>query len=189
MLLVNDNPFTHSFSPPATRCLRVAGFFMPDPSNPIWSSCGHDRLTRNARGWLSPTDDYWRLWLERPELALVEESCPAEQALHAALVQTPTRVVSPGELEAFEDEDARANHRLFLGFRDAVIADFAHHCAELIKPCGNRLTMSEQFFRVSDLRLTPNRQRIVERGESLRQYFARLRLMCFERCLPLFELF
>lgn len=118
---MNDNPFTHSFSPPATRCLRVAGFFMPDPSDPIWSSCGHDRLTRNARGWLSPTDDYWRLWLERPELALVEESCPAEQALHAALMQTPTRAVSPDELAAFEDEDARANHRLFLGFRDAVI--------------------------------------------------------------------
>jgi len=119
---VNDNPFTHSFSPPATRCLRVVGFFMPDSSNNIWSSCGHDRLTRNARGWLVPTDGYWRLWLERPELALVEESCAAEQALHAALVETPTRVVAPHELEAFEDADARANHRLFLDFRNAVIA-------------------------------------------------------------------
>ena len=117
-----DNPFTHSFSPPATRCLRVVGFFMPDSSNNIWSSCGHDRLTRNARGWLVPTDGYWRLWLERPELALVEESCAAEQALHAALVETPTRVVAPHELEAFEDADARANHRLFLDFRNAVIA-------------------------------------------------------------------
>ena len=26
------------------------------------------------------------------------------------------------EIDAFEDDDARANHRLFLGFRDAVIA-------------------------------------------------------------------
>lgn len=95
---------------------------MSDASSPIWPSCGHDRLTRNARGWLSPTDDYWRLWLERPELALVEASCAAEQALHAALMRTPTRAVSPGELEAFDDDDARANHRLFLGFRDAVIA-------------------------------------------------------------------
>ncbi len=69
-----------------------------------------------------------------------------------------------------------------------MIADFAHRCTELIKPCGNRLTMGEQFFRISDLRLAPNRQRIVKRGELLRQYFARLRLVCFERRLPLFEL-
>jgi hypothetical protein len=95
---------------------------MPESSSPIWSTCGYDRLDRNARGWLTPTDAYWRLWLQRPELALVEESCAAERALHADLVQTPTRPVAPRELEALQDPDARANHRLFLDFRDAVIA-------------------------------------------------------------------
>lgn len=95
---------------------------MSDVVSPIWSSCGHELLARNARGWLSPTDGYWRLWLSRPELALVDESCAAERALHAALLQAPTRAVAPAELDAFEDGDARANHRLFLGFRDAVIA-------------------------------------------------------------------
>lgn len=89
---------------------------------PIWSSCGFALLERTPRGWLRPTDAYWRLWLARPELALVDESCPAEQALHASLMQSPTRAVSAAELEALEDTDARANHRLFLTFRDAVEA-------------------------------------------------------------------
>ena len=31
-----------------------------------------------------PTDDFLRLFLARPELALVAESCEAECALHAA---------------------------------------------------------------------------------------------------------
>ena len=88
----------------------------------IWSSCGHELLGRNERGWLTPTDSYWRHWLARPELALVDESCAAERALHATLMECPTRAVPPAELHAFEDEDARANHRLFLGFRDAVLA-------------------------------------------------------------------
>ena len=89
---------------------------------PIWSSCGFALLERTPRGWLCPTDDYWRLWLARPELALVDESCPAERALHASLMQSPTRAVAAAELEALEDTDARANYRLFLTFRDAVQA-------------------------------------------------------------------
>ena len=54
-------------------------------------------------GWLLPTDDYLRLFLGRPELALMPESCPAERALHAALLaspsglatQVPTQVSAP----------------------------------------------------------------------------------------------
>ncbi|WP_439519510.1 DUF6352 family protein [Hydrogenophaga sp.] len=95
---------------------------MSDSSDVFWSSCGHDRLARNARGWLVPTADYWRFWLSRPELALVEESCDAEKALQASLMQEPQRAVAAHELEAVEDADVRANHRLFLDWRDAVIA-------------------------------------------------------------------
>ena len=94
---------------------------MPTQPETFWSSCGHDRLSSDARGWLVPTADYWRLWLERPELALVEESCDAERALHAALRHDPLRAVPQAELDALADDDARANHRLFLDFRDAVM--------------------------------------------------------------------
>ncbi len=69
-----------------------------------------------------PSADYWRLWLDRPELALVDESCDAERALHAALLKDPLRAVPMGELDAMADEDIQGNYRLFLEFRDAVIA-------------------------------------------------------------------
>ena len=87
---------------------------------PFWTGCGHQHLSRNASGWLQATPDYWRLWLQRPELALVPESCAAEQRLHQALMDTPNRTVTPAELNAIADEDARDNYALFLRFRDEV---------------------------------------------------------------------
>ena len=91
---------------------------MPD----FWPSCGYCELQRNAQGWLLPTDAFWRLYLSRPELALVPESCAAERRLHEALMASPGRAVSPAELAAVQDADARENHALFLRFRDAVLA-------------------------------------------------------------------
>ena len=85
-----------------------------------WTACGHQHLSRNARGWLQPTPDYWRLWLQRPELALVPESCPAEKRLHQALLDAPWMQVAPAHLHAFKDQDARENYQLFLRFRDEV---------------------------------------------------------------------
>lgn len=87
----------------------------------FWQSSGFDQLGRNARGWLVPTDDYLRLFLARPELALVEASCPAEVALHEALQAAPSRQVTPAELAALLDADASDNYRMFLGFRDALL--------------------------------------------------------------------
>lgn len=87
----------------------------------IWAPCGAHLLLRDARGWLQPTDDYWRLWLQRPELELVETSCTVERGCHEALMDAPTLSVSPMALERIDDDDARANYRLFLAFRDAVI--------------------------------------------------------------------
>lgn len=86
----------------------------------FWPSCGFDRLQRNAQGWLTVTPDYLRLFLERPELALVPESCKAERQLHQALREDPLRSVSPETLARFKDADARDNYRLFLAFRDAL---------------------------------------------------------------------
>jgi hypothetical protein len=88
----------------------------------FWPSSGISRLQRNARGWLAPTDDYLRLFLARPELALVAESCEAERALHEALAAVPSRPVAPAELEALQDADARDNYTLFLRFRDGLLA-------------------------------------------------------------------
>jgi Family of unknown function (DUF6352) len=72
--------------------------------------------------WLTPTDAWLRTLLALPELALVEESCAAEIALHRALVAAPLRPVARAELEAVRDADARANHAMFIAFRDALCA-------------------------------------------------------------------
>jgi hypothetical protein len=94
----------------------------PSAKSAVWSTCGYALLEPTARGWLKPTPAYWRLWLNRPELALVEESCAAEQKLHAALLEQPTRVVKPAELKALADTDVQHNYRHFLNLRDAVEA-------------------------------------------------------------------
>ena len=96
------------------------------PMQDFWPSSGFSQLERNARGWLVPTDAYLRLFLARPELALVEESCPAEIALHAALVASPrlavTSIALAAGLAELADDDVRANYGFFLRFRDDLLA-------------------------------------------------------------------
>jgi hypothetical protein len=74
------------------------------------------------RSWRRPTADWLRRFLALPELMLVAESCEAEQALHAALLQNPERPVIAEELNALRDDEARANYVVFLHFRDGLIA-------------------------------------------------------------------
>ena len=65
----------------------------------FWPACGFSHLTRDTRGHLAPAPGWWAHWLDRPELALVAESCPAEIALHRALRADPLRPVTPADLE------------------------------------------------------------------------------------------
>src|SRR3954447_20077096 len=71
--------------------------------------------------WQRPGDDFLRGLLALPELALVDESCAAEQRLHERLAAEPTRPVASDELAAVVDDDARDNYATFLGFRDALL--------------------------------------------------------------------
>jgi len=87
-----------------------------------WSSSGYRHLTVGTDGRLTVTDPYLRAQLLRPELAPVAVSCDAELALHDALVQSPRRAVSPDEIDAIRDEDARENYRVWLRFRDRLVA-------------------------------------------------------------------
>ena len=76
----------------------------------------------NASGWLLPSDDFLRQFLQRPELALVAESCAAERALHDALNAAPSCPVPAADLQALQDADVRENYALFLRFRNALLA-------------------------------------------------------------------
>jgi hypothetical protein len=102
----------------------------------FWPSCGYGLLQPNARGWLAPTAAYFDLFLQRPELALVSESCRAEIKLHQSLRQAPLRPVPAQELEGLKDGDARDNYRLFLGFRDALVASgtLEQYCLDRLRP-------------------------------------------------------
>ena len=91
---------------------------MPD----FWRNSGFHLLERDPSGRLRVTDDYLRAYYLRPELHPLEDSGPAEQALHSALMAEPRRRVAQRELEAVEDPDARDNYRVVLRFRDRLLA-------------------------------------------------------------------
>jgi hypothetical protein len=88
----------------------------------FWPACGWRHLTPDAQGHLPPSPAWLAHWLDRPELALVAESCAAETALHHALRADPRRPVTPADLAALVDSDARENYRLFIVLRDGVVA-------------------------------------------------------------------
>src|SRR5688572_11363179 len=118
----------------------------------FWPSCGYRLLGKSSDGRLIVTDDYLRLYYARPELAPVAESCPAERALHASLLERPRREVAESEIAALADPDARDNYRVMLRFREGLLAapnleafysglfqrdvavppDFIHHTAQVI---------------------------------------------------------
>jgi len=91
------------------------------PGTDFWPACGHHLLALDARGWLVPTPAYMAAWLARPELALVDESCRAEIGLHHALAQDPLRPVSPQDLAALADPDARENYAHFINLRNGLL--------------------------------------------------------------------
>ena len=86
----------------------------------IWPACGQHLLRTDKHGWHRPTEAYWRLWLSRPELALVDDSCPAERRLHAQLLAQPDRPVPASELRGLADQDVAENYGHFLRLREAV---------------------------------------------------------------------
>ena len=88
----------------------------------FWTSCGYNLLKRQGDGRLVVTDDYLRLYYARPELAPVAESCGAERALHASLLQNPRRDVTEAEIDAVADSDARENYRVMMRFRGRLLA-------------------------------------------------------------------
>ena len=118
----------------------------------FWTHCGYSLLTRRADGRLVVTDDYLRLYYARPELAPVAESCAAERALHAALLDRPRREVASAEIAAIADADARENYLVMMRFRGRLLAaetleafyfelfredvgvppDFIHHTVQVI---------------------------------------------------------
>ncbi len=91
---------------------------MPD----FWPSCGYGLLGATPAGRLCVGDAFLRRFLARPELSLVPESCAAERALHRSLLEDPARGVREAEIDTLADADARQNYRVWLRFRDRLLA-------------------------------------------------------------------
>ena len=87
----------------------------------FWRDCGFNLLDRDDSGRLRVTDDFLRAYLWRPELAPVDDSCVAERALHAALLENPRQVVEPDAIARIADSDAQENYRVLLAFRDRLL--------------------------------------------------------------------
>jgi Family of unknown function (DUF6352) len=87
-----------------------------------WRQCGYGLLDKTADGHLVVTDAFLRSLLERPELAPVPQSCAGELALHHGLLDHPRGDVTPQQLAAVTDEDARANYTVWLRFRQRLLA-------------------------------------------------------------------
>jgi len=87
----------------------------------FWRSSGFHLLERR-NGRLGVTDDLLRAYLARPELSPIAESCPAEQALHAALLAEPRRPITPVTLVRISDKDAAENYAVFDRVRQHLLA-------------------------------------------------------------------
>ena len=92
---------------------------MPD----FWKSCGHSLLAGDAPGGrLRLSAAFLRAYLRRAELVPPDDACAAERALHAELLEAPMAAVAARRVDAFADPDAAENWRLFLGFRETLLA-------------------------------------------------------------------
>ena len=88
----------------------------------FWADSGYRLLQTDATGQLVVTDDFLRYLLERPEIAPISSSCPAEHALHAQLQDAPRTPIAPDVLAALLDRDAADNYAVWLRFRDRLLA-------------------------------------------------------------------
>lgn len=91
---------------------------MPD----YWASCGYRLLATTPDGQLALSDAFLASYLLRPELAPQGDSCAAELALHERLLARPRSDVPEVELASIADADVRTNYRVWLRFRQRLLA-------------------------------------------------------------------
>ena len=86
----------------------------------FWLTSGWHLCDRDASGGLLPSADFMLAYFHRPELALVDESCPAEIALHERLTADPFAAVTDEDLAVLADPDIAHNYRAVLAFRQFI---------------------------------------------------------------------
>lgn len=87
-----------------------------------WANSAYSTLAISPDHQLLVTDDFLRTYMNRPELALVPESCPAERALHQRLTDNPRSEVVEADIAAMADADIQENYRVWLRYRSRLLA-------------------------------------------------------------------
>ena len=87
-----------------------------------WPNSAYKTLAVSLDRQLLVTDDFLRMYLQRPELSLVPESCTKEQSLHQRLTENPRAEVAEGEIAAMADKDIQENYRVWLRYRARILA-------------------------------------------------------------------
>lgn len=95
---------------------------MSDSAQSLWPHAGYAQLKTDARGHLTVTDDFLRVLLHRPELAPIESSCAHEIQIHERLIDNPRLNLQASDLAHIQDPDAAENMRVWLRFRDRILA-------------------------------------------------------------------
>lgn len=88
----------------------------------FWRSAGWHLVKAAENGRIQATDDWLRAYLFRPELAPVDESCPAERALHEQLTEEPGAPIDDRVLDGLADADIKTNYRVYRTYRDRLLA-------------------------------------------------------------------
>jgi hypothetical protein len=112
----------------------------------FWAHCGYNLTERNIDGKLQVTDALLRAWWSRPEVAPVAESCPAELALHAALIEAPRRLITSSEIAALQDPDARESYGVMRAFRDRLLSTPTLEAAYIAIFRGGDVTVPPLFI-------------------------------------------
>jgi hypothetical protein len=97
----------------------------------FWLACGHHLLDRDGAGKLLVTDEFLKAYLARPELVPPPQACPGERRLHDALLSDPRQLVTPSQIAAIADPDARENWEMMIAWRDHLVKHLTLEAAYL----------------------------------------------------------
>ena len=86
-----------------------------------WPQSNYQYLQVNQDNQLIITDDFLRSYLNRPELALIPESCQQEIIIHQQLLDNPFMAINPDEIKKMADLDIQVNYGIWLRFRDKLV--------------------------------------------------------------------
>ncbi|MEL6963023.1 MAG: DUF6352 family protein [Pseudomonadota bacterium] len=89
----------------------------------FWRSAGWELTETAEDARICVTDDWFRAYLLRPELAPIDDSCQHERALHEKLLADPKTTIDDNELDKLADGDVAGNYKAYRSYRERLLAN------------------------------------------------------------------